>query len=766
MGAHEKMTGTSRQFSLNRRQFVLSTLAVGGGLVVGLRPVSEAQAATGNPTPWVQTQGVDFTAFISISPDNIVTVRNTSPDIGNGTATAAPMYVKEELHCSWDLIKCEFIPPSRDLAEGGAYTKPGVLAYFSGRSTGEARMVEVLQVAASTRERLKQAAATAWGVPVAEVVAEESMLTHPSGKSATFGQMAEAAAGVTLATEPTIKPKEEWTFVGKESPRKMQLPQILNGSAQYGVDVQVPGMVYAALRQVPVHGGRVKSANFDAIKNMPGVRQLVIIDPDAIRPGLPEGARAPFGMSASRNGPQAAVAVIADHFWQAQTALDVLPVEWDLREGVQWANTRQVYDALYDKVNNPVEPNIIRDVGDVTGPLAGGATIESLYHTPYMDHVNMEPLNGTALITDDKAELWMPSQHPQQALYLVADETGIPPANVEVYQTWVGTGFGRRVYGDDARMVAAVANQVRGTPVKVIWTREETMRQGRYRQIMAGKLSAKMGDNGYPEAVLISTAGDGPSARSLADSPYQFGVPNWRVQNQQFKTNLLVGPWRGPVYNSNNFMLETFINEMAETSGIDAIEFRKTLLANYEDKSWIALLDLVKEKSGWGADDGLSRGIAIGNWGMATAETGAPIPHTGTTVAAVVTIELGRRGQLSIPRIDVAIDTGNYINKDHLILMVEGGVIMSLSGALHEEINIENGRVVEGNLDTYRLMRQIDPALPYEIHVHLEAMSGGKRFSEAGEPPMGPIPGALAHAIFKAGGKWLRSHPFDRLEMV
>jgi isoquinoline 1-oxidoreductase beta subunit len=765
MGHHPKLTIRDRRIEIDRRQFILTTMAVGGSLMVGISPVGRALAAVAKTEPWDQSRGNEFTAFISIQPDNSVVIRTTHPDIGNGAFSAAAMIVTEELKSDWNLVRAEFIPPNRDLKEGGEYSKTGTLAYFSGRSTGEAGMKQLLQIGASTRERLKAAAARQWGVDAAQVTADKSILTHTaSGRTLKFADVAAAAATIMLPKEPDLTPRDKWTFLGKESPAKLNQPLIINGTAVYGLDVQVPGMVYAAIRQVPVHGGRLKGYNFDAIKGMPGVRAVVAVDPDEIRPGLPTGMRAPFGLTATTNGPQAAVAVIADHFWQAQTALDLLPVEWDGGEGVKWENTQQVYDALLATLKTPTNPNTVRKIGDAQAVIAAGKKIESTFLTPYMDHFNMEPLNGTALVTNDRVDVWMPTQHPQNVMYVAADETGIHPNNVHIHPTWVGTGLGRRVYGDDARMVVAIANKMRGTPVKVVWTREESIRQGRYRALVAGNLSATLGDDGMPKAIHILTSGTNPNARAMGDSPYQTNLPNYLVQTLRFNTNLMTGPWRGPVYNSNCFMIETFISELAETAKIDAIEFRKRLLAKYEDKSWIKLLDVVAEKSGWGKSQGarVAQGVAIGNWGMATTQDGMGVPYSGTTVAAVVTAEVSRRGEIVIPRVDVALDTGGYINADAVKAQVEGGVIMSIGAAMYEELNISRGRVVEGNLDNYRLIRQKDPAMPLEIHVHLEGMSGHERFSEAGEPPMGPPPAALAHAIFKVTGKWLRRHPFSK----
>lgn len=773
MGNHEKLsilTGKA-PVTLNRRQFLVTTAVAGGAFMIGLTPAREAEAATADAAAWVQAEGTEFTALISILPDNTVVARSTSPDMGNGTFLGTPMLVCEELRCDWDKMKGEYLPANRDVVEGGAYSKTGGLAFFSGRTTGAAVVAEIMQLAASTRERLRTAAAAKWGVALDQVVAEMSMLTNKAtNESIPFAAVAAEAAAVKLDAEPTPRPRSEWTFLGKADVKRMHLPHILDGSLQYGVDVQVPGMVYAALRQVPAQGGRLKSiANKDAVMAMPGVKAVVVVDPDQKTPGLPDGMNAPFGLFAA-NARQAAVAVIADHFWQAQTALDTLQIDWDLSVGAPWKDTQAVYDAVSALVKAPKEPNTIRNQGDAATVLAGGADLESDYLTPYMDHFNMEPLNGTCLVTKDRVEAWLPTQHPQQSLFVIADETGVHPKDVHVNQAWIGVGMGRRVFGDDTRMVAAVAAQYPDVPVKVIWTREESMRQGRYRNLVAANMKAKMGADGMPEAVYISCAGGtglGLEGAMFADSPYQSGVKNWKVDASNFFTNIQLGPWRGPVFNSNSFMIETFINEMAEKSGIDAIEFRQKLLANYEDKSWSKLLDVVKEKSGWGGqlDKGQAQGVAIANWGMAANPQGGPTPYSGTTVACVVTAEVGRRGDIFIPRVDMAIDTGSAINLKLLRQACESGCITSIGSAMFEELNIADGKIVDGNLDSYKVIRQTDGVLPLEINVWFEGMSGHERMSEIGEPPVGAPAPALAHAVYRATGTWMRSMPFSKIQL-
>lgn len=758
MTHHSKLT-------INRRKFLITTAALGGGMMIGFAPSGrKAAAAAARAAPWEQATGAEFTGFLSISPDNLVTIRTTKTDIGNGAFSAQMQIAVEELKADWKLVRGEMMPPNRNFRENNVYSNQS--RYFSGRTTTPENITAYLQLGASARERLRQAAANRWSVPLGEVDAANSTLTHTrTNRNLTYGEVAAEAAAIKLNPEPTPKPPSAWTSLGKESPPRLNLPNILNGSQKYGMDVIVPGMVYAALKQVPVHGGSLKSYDFNAIKNMPGVKTVIVVDPEEIRPGLPEGVRPARALSASQNGPVAAVAVVADHYWQAQTALNALPVEWTPGDGAKWTNTKMVYDAILEQAKNPKAPNVVRDLGDVT--TARGRVVEATYLTPFMDHVLMEVMSGVALVTNNRVDLWISTQDAEGQLYVAADETGIHPKDVHVHHAWTGTGFGRRIYGDETRLVMAVANKMRGTPVKVMWSREEHTAQGRYRDLMAAQYKATLGEDGMPTSFFVSVTGTRPSpTRALAEHPYQTGIPNWRVQTTTFATNIMTGPWRGPIYNSNTFFTETFVNELAEGARIDPLEYRRRLLAKWGDPHWIKVLDEVAQKANWGErlPRGQGKGIAIGNWGMGLTQ-GGPTPFSGTTIAAVVHAEVTRRGNIAIPRVDIAFDTGGILNRDQLVAQIEGGTILSLSAALYEELNIANGAIVEKNLDNYRVMRQNDPALPQEIHVHFGAMSGHERISEIGEPPMGPPPPALAHAIFRVTGKWVRSKPFVRTDL-
>jgi isoquinoline 1-oxidoreductase subunit beta len=745
--------------ALDRRQFVLSTLAAGGVLVVGLHE-HRALGAEPQAIPWDKDDPAgssEFTPWLSIAPDDTVIVRVTTPDIGNGVVTQAAAFVMEELGTSWDKIRPEYASTNRDYRNGLVYSQvAGIIGYFSGRSTGPDRMKTYMQVAASARERLKAAAAAQWGVRSAEIEAQNSVLTHkPSGRTLRFGEVVARAAKVKLEVEPTPKDRSQWTFLTKTSPAKVQIPEIVNGAAVYGMDVRLPNMVYAALRQSPVHGGKLKSYDADAIKNMPGVLAVVAVRPQENRPSDLKPPF-PFGVSAAQHG----VAVIADHYWQARTALDALPVQWDDGPGGQWKTTEQMNRAATEALDKAGE-KVEKSVGDVeAGFRSAHKMVEANYLTPYCEQAPMEPLNGTAMVTKDRVDLWHPSQHSQMAYMVAADESGIAPEHVYFHQTYVGGGFGRRVFSDDARMVVAVAKQFPGRPVHVIWSREEATRQGRYRALMAGKFKAALGTDGFPTALLArASGGPGFSVSGLADTACTGVIPNVQIESQVVPFHVLTGPYRGPGYNSNAFFVETFIDECAIAAGIDPLEYRLKLYEKWPDIGWVKCLREVKEKSRWGQPlpKGQGRGVAIANWGMKGKA------DAGTTVATVVKVEVSKEGKLKILQIDVAFDTGRVMNQDAVRAELEGGTLFGLNMSLNEGLTIKDGRIVEGNFDVYPIIRMADA--PRTIDVHFGGLSDNPRYNAIGEPPAGSVGPALGNAIFQATGKRIRSTPFRRHDL-
>ncbi len=745
---------------LSRRVFLVTAAAVGGGMALGFSfSGREADAAFAGAEPW-QPAGTEaeFNPWIVIAPDDTVTVRVATPEIGNGVMTQTPMLVAEELACDWSKIRAEFAPTDRDYREGGVYSPgDGPTGYFSGRSTASDRMQLMLQVGASARERLKGAAGAVWSVPVVEVDAKDSVLTHrPTGRTLRYGEVAAKAATIRLPVEPALKPESEWTLLGKASPAKLNIPQIVNGSAVYGMDVRLPGMVYAALRQSPVHGGKLKSFDADKVKAMPGVLAVVTVDPDEPR-GLKMKTGAPFGYNDTRV--RSAVAVIAEHYWQARKALDALPVEWDDGAGAQWKSIDQMYDAAVAATDRP-GGDVEKKLGDPALLNKQDKVVEAVYVTPFSDQAPMEPLNGTALVTPDRVDVWHPGQQQRQAFWVAADEAGMDPSKVFYHQTFIGGAFGRRIFADDLRMVVAVAKKFPGRPVHVIWSREEQTRQGKYRPLVATRLKAGLDKTGMPQVLVAHQATKGHFPR-LADTPYALGcIPNVLVDAQELPFHVVTGAYRGPGYNSYVFMLESFIDECAHEAGIDPIAYRLKLLEPWPDPGWAKVLKEVAGKSGWGKTlpKGMAQGVAVGNWGM----NGKP--QAGTTVAVVATVEVTPKGSLKVHAIDAAFDCGKVINHDAALNLVQGGLIFGLNMALNEEMTIKNGAMVEGNFDQYPILRM--GGTPPEVNVHFGGLSGHDRFSELGEPPAAPVGPAIGNAIFRITGKRIRSTPFRKHDLT
>ena len=741
---------------ISRRQFIVSSAAFGGGMALG---IVDADAAFLGPQPWADGDGLagsELNPWISIGADDIVVVRVATPEIGNGCMTQTPMLVAEELACDWNKIRAEFAPPSRDYRQDGVYSNGGgPIGYFSGRSTSPERMKLMLQMGASARERLKAAAAAEWKVPVAEISAKDSVLTHtPTGRTLRYGEVAAKAGAVQLAAEPAPKPQSEWTLLGKASPAKLNIPQIVNGSAIYGMDVRVPGMAYAALRQSPVHGGRIRSFDAEKAKSMPGVLAVVTVDPDEPR-GLKIKSEAPFGYADT--GVRAAVAVIAEHYWQARKALDTVQVDWDDRAGARWKTTGHMVDACIAALEKPAD-KVEGQSGDVKLLDKQEHLVEATYVTPFSDQAPMEPLNGTALVTADKVEVWHPAQQSKQAFWVAADESGMDPSKVTFHQTFIGGAFGRRIFADDLRMVVAIAKKFPGRPVHTIWSREEQTRQGKYRPLVAAKLRAGLDKTGLPAVLVVNQASKGHFPR-LADNPYFLGcVPNVLVDYRELPFHVVTGAYRGPGYNSYVFMVESFIDECAVKAGMDPLDYRLKLLAKWPDTGWTKVLREVADKAGWGKDlpKGMGQGIAISNWGM----NGKP--EAGTTVGVVATIEVTKSGILKVHQLDAAFDCGRVVNHDAVLNLAQGGIIFGLNMALNEEVNVKDGRMVEGNFDQYPVLRTGDTP---QINIHFGGLSGHDRFAELGEPPAGPVGPAIANAIFRITGNRIRSTPIRKHDL-
>ncbi len=734
---------------MNRREFIVATSVVGGGMAIGLVPRAESAAQAAGPA--------ELTPWIVIGADNSVTVRAPGPESGTGNSTQAAMYVTEELDCDWNEVRVEPISFNRNTREGNLYLgATGIWSTFAGAGASGDLMKTLMQAGASARERLRAAAAAQWKVPAKEIELKAGMLTHSrTNRRATFGELASRAATIKLPREPVPKPREQWTLLAKKTLPMTHARSVVNGTAVYGMDVRLPGMLYAALLQCPVHGGRLVSYDFEKIKDMPGVRGVAVVDPDEPRRNLEKPA------NWANSDAQAGIAVVAEHYWQARKALEALPVTWDSGTGAEWKSTQQIYDALHARLKEPAD-DLMSDFGDAPQAIeaAGAEAVEAIYHTPLSDHATMEPLNGTALVTAERVDLWHPSALVIQALVIAREETGLPEENIHFHQTLVGGSFGRRVGCDDVRMVLAVAKKFPGTPIHVIWSREETFRQGKYRDLQSVHLRASLGADGLPDALVSHVAARKPVMFGMEDPPYVKGViPHVRIETSTLGMHVLTGQYRAPGYNSHCFFVESFIDECAAKAGLDPLEYRLRILAKWPDAGWSKCLEVAAKHAGWGTELPArhGRGIAIGNFGSDGGK-----PHVGMTVACVAMAEVTAAGELRVHALDIAFDCGRVLNMDAVRSQLEGSAVFALNMCLNEEINIENGRVVEGNFDTYPMLRLAD--IP-RIDIHTDALSDHERHAGAGEAGVGPIAPAIANAVFAATGVRMRSMPFRKFDL-
>jgi isoquinoline 1-oxidoreductase beta subunit len=705
----------------SRRQFLITVLTAGGGFALGAAIPGLGHSATPATEPWSKetSSAGEVNAWIVIEPDDTVIIRYARAEMGQGSFTALPMILAEELECDWEKVKVEFASANRNLREHRVYRQ---------MSTGGSRAVRdsrpyLQRAAASARERLIAAAARRWGVPPSECTAEQSLVRQKaSGRSLRYGELAAEAATVTLAHEPRLKTPDEFRLIGQSIPRLDVLPKI-NGSAIYGIDVEVPGMVRAAITACPVFGGKLRSVDESAIVGMRGVLRIV---------KLPN-----------------AVAVIADRYWRAREALARLPIEWDVGAAgaADCAQFRKAYlDALDGK------GVVARQEGNVDAVLAQAANvIEAVYEVPHVAHAPMEPLNCVAQVKADRVDVWIGTQDADRALELAAHASGVKPENVHIHNTFAGGGFGRRLHNDELVQAVRLARIV-GKPVKLIWSREEDMRQGRYRPQAAIRFRSALGADGLPVALDCRTACgstnrihrrnglDPQTTEGLATTGYQ--IPNLRVASILKNTHVPLGPWRSPGHSQNAFFMESFIDELAHAAGQDPYRFRRALLSHRPD--FVQVLDTLAEKGDWGKPlpPGRGRGLSIHEC------------HN-SIVGMIAEVSVGAPSEVKVERITIAADCGHAVNPRIVETQLEGGAIYGLTTALDGEITIRDGRVVQGNFDTYPVMRLKDAP---RIEVHL-ALSGGRKWGGVGEPGTAVVGAALTNAIFAATGKRIRRLP-------
>ena len=754
----------------NRREFIVTAAAVGGGMTLGIAFTKgevrrAAVAARVSGRPWESLAGkgdVEVGPWVVIAPDDTVTLRIGQSEMGQGVITSCAKLLAEELECDWSKVRAEYVSVNRHFRENKVYKR---LVTTSSSSVRLGRPY-LQQAGASARERLMAAAAQTWGVPRPELTVKDGVITHhPTGRTLRYGQVAQKAAAIKLSAEPAVKTPDQYTLMKKPT-KLLDVPLKVDGSAVYGIDVRLPGMLYAAAKASPVFLGKVKKYDADAVKNRPGVHSVV-----------------EFG------GPEieAGVAVVADSYWRAKTALDLLPIEWD--EGAHGNDSSEGFFKMSRAALDEPGAKVVTKIGDPEAALKNASqVVEAVYEVPYLDHSVMEPFNCTAQVTPDRVEIWVGSQEPEGATLDASKITGVPVENIYLHNCFLGGGFGRRGNQDDVRQAVAIAKQLGGRPVKVIWSREETTRHGYYRPMRVSRFRAALGPDGMPlawhtrvagvdEAVfaaklvaaeggLANTRGartDEPAdeqvIRGLHKLPYL--APNQLFDYHLRKTHVPTGPWTSVGRSQNEFFLETFVDELAHTAGKDAYDYRRTLLGSNPEfpraKAWIQVLSAVAEKSGWGKPlpAGSGRGVAIGD--------SRRLSRTEITICAMVaTVSVSKKGEVRVERFDVAMDTGPFlVNPLAAERQIEMQVVMGLAATFNQEITIEKGRVVQGNFDDYPLWRATQ--MP-EIGVHW-VRATDEPIAGIGEEAVGWVAPAVCNAIFAATGKRIRSLPLKNHDL-
>jgi isoquinoline 1-oxidoreductase beta subunit len=713
---------------LSRRGF----LKVTGGATAGLTLGFHVPPMIGGMAAEAAAPGV-LNAWVRIAPDDTVTILLSQSEMGQGVYTSLPMILAEELECDWQKVRVEMAPVDE------AYQNPVFHLQGTGGSTSVRAFMAPLRTAgAAAREMLKLAAAERWGVPVEECHASGGRVVHgPKGQIASYGELAAVAAALDPPAEPPLKPEHQFRLIGQPVPR-LDLPDKVRGSAIFGIDVRLPGMVYATIAQSPVFGGKVRSiANQAEVESRRGVLALVPLDD--------------------------AVAVVAEHFWQAKTALDALEVAWE--EGAGAAVDDAAIMALFrSRIDG--EAAVGTERGDVDRALAGAAkVVEAEYALPFLAHATMEPMNATAHVTAERVEIWAPTQGQGPLAGALAQMFQLPAEAIAIHTTFLGGGFGRRFELDFALQAARVSKAT-GRPVQLIWTREEDMQHDLYRPASLNRIQAGIDDGGrvvawkhrcvspsimsrvFPE--FVKDGLDPISLEGVSDKVY--GIPNFKVDYVLQNTHVPVGFWRSVGHSFNAFVFEGMLDEVAHAAGRDPYELRRELLAEHPRE--LALLDLVADKAGWGSQLEPVLGGRRGR-GIVLHESFASL------VAQVAEVTVRDDGSLTVDRIVCAVDPGLAVNPDTIDAQMRSGIIFGLSAALMQKITIENGRVVEANFDGYPLAALTDVPL---IEVHIAP--SGDAAGGIGEPATPPVAPALGNAIFAATGKRIRTLPIGELDLT
>jgi isoquinoline 1-oxidoreductase beta subunit len=699
---------------VSRRTLMTTSAIAGGGFLLGFALPSltlEDKLMAAVP------EATDINAFIRISADNKVTVISAKTEMGQGSQTGIAMLVAEELEADWSAIKVEMAP-----------SLPQYGNMITGGSGSITSTFEPLRKAGATaREMLRQAAAKKWNVSVEQTRAENGVVYHDSSKrKATYGELAAVAATLSVPSDIALKDKKDWKLIGKPN-KRLDTPSKIDGSAQYGIDVNVPGMVIGTVQHCPTFGGKLKSVDDAPALDVKGVSQVVKLDN--------------------------AVVVLADNYWTALRGLEALRPEWDLGAN---ANTSEssISKALDEGLKKAAEGP---KTGDVDAALAGAAKIiSSTYEVPYLSHSPMEPMNATAWVQGDTVEVWASTQAQTRCQNQVAAALKIEPAKVMIYTTQLGGGFGRRLQADYVVQAALVSKAV-GKPVKIVWSREEDTRHSLYRP--RAKVSFKGGVDkaGKPVAMKVAMAEDSVVGTSIRTNMPQripeiptlasgwmkgdaYNVPNMSFSYADTPLSVPIGAWRSVQFSHNGFFGESMVDELAHLAGKDPLQFR---IENATNPRYIALLEKVRDMSGWG-----SRKLPPGH-GLGV----AMVESFGSIVAEVA--EVSTKGKdVKIHNVWCAIDCGLAVFPEGVKHQMESCITYGLSAAFYGQITIDKGGVQQSNFDGYDMVR-----IAQSPNVEVAIINSGAKMGGAGEPGLPPAAPALVNAIFSASGERVRTLP-------
>ncbi|HEV2610391.1 MAG TPA: molybdopterin cofactor-binding domain-containing protein [Noviherbaspirillum sp.] len=711
----------------SRRRFLGTSTAAFGGLMIGFHiPLTAAaQSAAAGAVPEVN-------AWVVVKPDDTVVIRIARSEMGQGSLTGLAQLVAEELDCDWAKVTTEYPTPGQNLARNRAWGN-----FSTGGSRGIRESHDyVRKGGAAARMMLVQAAADEWKVPASECRAANSVITHgPSNRTTTYGKVAASAAKLTPPTDVVLKDPKEWKVAGKRLAR-LDTVEKTTGAQIYGMDLKLPGMLNAAIKDCPVFGGKVKSFKAAEIQGRPGVKKVVQVG-------------------------DSAVAVVADTWWHAKTALDALPIEWD--EG---PNAKVSSASIAETLKAGLDANdaaIGNQNGDVRAALnAAARKIEAVYSYPYQNHATMETMNATAKWTPERCEVWTPTQNGEAALAAAAEAAEMPPSKCEVYKIHLGGGFGRRgAVHDWVRQAVAIAKEMPGTPVKLIWSREEDMLHGRYHPVTQCKLSAGLDAQGNITGLHMRISGQsilaGVFPQNIKDgkdpvvfqglnppgpeASIGYSFPNLLIDHAMRNPPVPPGFWRGVNLNQNTIYLECFLDEIAHATKQDPLALRRKLMANHPKH--LAVLNAAAERAGWDKPPpkGVFRGLA-------------QTMGFGSYVAAVAEVSVNDEGGVKIHRIVAATDPGHALNPQQIEAQVEGSFVYGLSAALYGECTVKDGRMEQDNFTSYQVMR-MDEMPPVETVI----VPSGGFWGGVGEPTIAVAAPAVLNAIFAATGKRIRDLP-------